>query len=86
MGRREKQGLWDGPVHTAVFKMDNQQGPTVQQGNSAQCYVAAWIDEELGGEWIHVHYGEVSLLSTCTVITLLISHTPIQNKKFNNNF
>ena len=55
MGRREKQGLWDGPVHTAVFKMDNQQGPTVQQGNSAQCYVAAWIDEELGGEWIHVH-------------------------------
>ena len=22
------QGVWDGHVHTAVFKMDNQQGPT----------------------------------------------------------
>ena len=24
-------------------------------GNSAQCYVAAWIGGESGGEWIHVH-------------------------------
>ena len=23
-------GVWDGHVHTAVFRMDNQQGPTVQ--------------------------------------------------------
>ena len=23
------QGVWDGHVHTAVFKMDSQQGPTV---------------------------------------------------------
>ena len=23
--------------------------------NSAQCYVAAWMGWELGGEWIHVH-------------------------------
>ena len=23
--------------------------------NSAQCYVAAMIGEELGGEWIHVY-------------------------------
>ena len=22
------QGLWEGHVHTAIFKMDNQQGPT----------------------------------------------------------
>ena len=29
-------------MHTAMFKMDNQQGPTVcSTGNSAQCYVAA---------------------------------------------
>ena len=26
---RDSQGLWDGHVHTAVFKMENQQGPTV---------------------------------------------------------
>jgi len=23
--------------------------------NSAQCYVAAWIEGEFGGEWIHVY-------------------------------
>ena len=23
--------------------------------NSAQCYVAAWLEEGLGGEWIHVY-------------------------------
>ena len=27
---RDSQELWDGHVHTAIFKMDNQQGPTVQ--------------------------------------------------------
>ena len=32
------QGVWDGRVPTAIFKMDNQQGPT---RNSAQCSVAA---------------------------------------------
>ena len=26
----KKQGVWDGHAHTAIFKMDNQQGPTVQ--------------------------------------------------------
>ena len=24
-------------------------------GNSAQCYVAAWMGEEFGGEWIHLY-------------------------------
>ena len=24
-------------------------------GNSAQCYVAAWMGGEFGAEWIHVH-------------------------------
>ena len=23
--------------------------------NSAQCYVLAWMEEGLGGEWIHVY-------------------------------
>ena len=27
---RDSQGVWDGHVHSAVFKMDNQQGPTGQ--------------------------------------------------------
>ena len=24
-------------------------------GNSAECYVAAWMGGEFGGEWIHVY-------------------------------
>jgi len=36
------------------LKMDNQQGPT-PTGNSAQCYVAAWMGGEFGGECIHVY-------------------------------
>ena len=24
-------------------------------GNSAQCYVAAWVGGEFGGEWMHVY-------------------------------
>ena len=30
MRGRGSWGIWDGHIHTAVFKMDNQQGPTVQ--------------------------------------------------------
>ena len=26
-GRRDSWGLWEGHVHTAIFKMDNQQRP-----------------------------------------------------------
>ena len=29
MGGRVSSGVWDRHIHTALFKMDNQQGPTV---------------------------------------------------------
>ena len=32
--------------------------------NSAQCYVAAWMGGEFGGEWILYIYGRVPLLFT----------------------
>ena len=48
-------------------------------GNSAQCYVAAWVGGELGREWIHAGVAESLCYSPETVTTLLISHTPIQN-------
>ena len=31
--------------------------------NSAQCYVAAWMGGEFGGEWAHVYVWLVLLLS-----------------------
>ena len=53
-------------------------------GNSAQCYVAAWMGREFGEEWIHVYVClspfavHLKLSQHC----LLIGYTPIQNKKF----
>ena len=29
--------------------------PPYSAGSSAQCYVAAWMGGDCGGEWIHVH-------------------------------
>ena len=29
-GVKDTQGIWNGHVHTAIFKTDSQQGPTVQ--------------------------------------------------------
>ena len=26
----DSQGVWDGHVHTVIFKVDNQQGPTIE--------------------------------------------------------
>ena len=29
---RDSQGVWDGHVHTAIFKINNQQGPRIAHG------------------------------------------------------
>ena len=55
MEGRDSLGVWNGQVHTALFKMDNQQEPTgnlQSTGNSAQCHVAAWMEGEFEGERI----------------------------------
>ena len=50
--------------------------------NSAQCYMAAWMGGEFGGEWIHTCtcMAESIHCSLETITTLLISYTPIQNR------
>ena len=45
--------------------------------NSAQCYVAAWMGGEFGGEWIHVLCMPESLCCPPETITLLTGYTPI---------
>ena len=52
-GRRDSWGVWDGHIHTAMSKADND--ILYSTGNSAQCCVVAWMGGELGGEWIHAH-------------------------------
>ena len=38
-GGRDRLRVWDWHVHTAIFKIDNQQGPTDNTKNSAQYFV-----------------------------------------------
>ena len=49
--------------------------------NSTQCCMPAWMGGGFEGKWIHA-YVWLSSLFTETTTTLLISYTPIQNKKF----
>ena len=48
-------------------------------GNSAQCYVAAWMGGEFGGEWIHVYIclGPLTIHLKLSQHCLLIGYTPI---------
>ena len=54
---RDSQGVWDGHVHTAIFKIDNQQGLLYSTWNSAQCYVAAWMGGGFGENRYVCMYG-----------------------------
>ena len=39
-------GVWDWHVHTAIFKIDNRQGPTVQHRESTQYFVITYKGKE----------------------------------------
>ena len=65
-------------------------------GNSAHCYVVAWVGGEFGEEWIHVFVWLnpcICILYPCmcifcpseTITTLLICYTPIYSKTFFKN-
>ena len=58
-----------------------QDTTTLSPLNSAQCYVAAWMGWEFGGECIRVYVWSLQS-SHETVITLLIGYTTILTKKF----
>ena len=43
-------------MYTLLYvKWISNKGLPNSPGHSAQCYVAAWMGGEFGGEWIHVH-------------------------------
>ena len=46
-------GVWDGDMHTAIFKIDNQQGPTVQYRELCSISVITSVGKEFGKEQIH---------------------------------
>ena len=47
-------------------------------GTSTQCYVAAWMGGEFGGEWIRVDMAVSLCCSPETITTLFINYNPKQ--------
>ena len=83
IGRRDSQGVRDGHVHTAVFKMDNQQGPTVQHKKVCLMLYGSLDGRGVQGRmetWISM---ADFLCCPPETTTLLIGYIPIQNKNVN---
>ena len=75
---RDSQGDWDGHVPTTMFKIDSQQGPTVQHID-----FCSMLRGSLDGRTDTCICMTVLLFCALeTITTLLTSYTPIQNKKF----
>ena len=84
---RDSKGVWDGHVHTAIFEMNNQQGPPIWHME-----LCSMLCGTLDGRGV---WGRVDT-SICmaeslwgppeTITTLLIGCIPIQNKIFKTKF
>ena len=74
-GGRDSSGVWDGHVHTAVFKMDDQQGPAGQHRELCSVLCGSLEGREVWGEIAN------PFKSTEIITTLFIGYTPLQNKE-----
>ena len=70
MGVRYCKGVWEGHVHTAMFKMHNQQGPTVEHTELCPVLCGSRDGRGFRGERIPVHVG----LSSFTAYLKLAQH------------
>ena len=82
-GGMDSQRVCKGHAHTAIFKMDNQQGSTVQY---MELYSMLCASLDRKGVWVgmdaHICMAESLPCSPETITTWLISYTPTQTKKF----
>ena len=100
IGGKDSQEVWDGHVNTAVFKMDNQQGPTAQHRELCSILCGSLDGNGVWGRMhMYICMDESLRCSSKTITTLLIGYqfssiqlfssvigyTPIQNKKFKKN-
>ena len=76
-------GLKIPSTDTAIFKIDNQRGPTVQRKD-----LCSMLCDRLNGKGVWgrmdtcIWMAESLRCSPETITTLLVGYTPIQNKKF----
>ena len=73
--------MWNGHVHTGIFKMGNLQGPLCSTWNCA-LFVGSLDGRGVGGRMdTCICVAESSHCARETITTLLIGHTTIQNFK-----
>ena len=51
----ESLGVWDGRVHTVIFKMGHQQGPAVQHRELGSVLRGSLDGRGFGGKGTHVY-------------------------------
>ena len=78
----DSQGIWDRHVHTAIFKIDNQEGPPIQHRELSSMLCGSLDDR---GIWkrmdTYLFMDEILCSPPKTITKLLSGHTPIENKK-----
>lgn len=68
-------------VHTAIFKINDQQVLTVNTWNSTKCYVAAWTGKEFGGENRYMNIMAESLCCSPETMSMLYVNWLYPNTK-----
>ena len=75
--------MWDGRVHIAVFKKDDQQGPTVEQRELCSMLCGSLDGRGVWGRMdTCICMAESLHCSPETITMLLICYTSIRNNKF----
>ena len=78
LGGREGEGIvreFGRDMYTLLyFKWITNKDLRYSTWNSAQCYVAAWMRGEFGGEWIHIYLWMRPFAVHLTITTLLTSY------------
>ena len=83
VGQMDSQGVWNQHIHTAEFKMDKQQGPTVQHRELCSMLCGSLDGRGVWGRMdTCIYKAEALCCEPETVSTLLIEYSPKSNKKF----
>ena len=72
---------WKGHVHTATWKVNNQQRPPVQHTELCSTLCGSLVGRDVWGKWIHVCVRLSPFAVHLKLLTTLTGSTPVQNKK-----
>ena len=56
-GGRDKRRVGDQHIHSSIYKIDNQQGPTVQHRELYSIFCNNYMGKESEKEWMYAYQG-----------------------------